>query len=139
MKKIILLAVLLIAAWSLFGAVTAKEVLTVVVESDSIVATFVIPEDMHLTIQEDYFYLDVDELEGVTFEETVYPEGEADKDGYVNLHGTVKLTRKFTVDDGFDRSLVVFKIYTGFQLCFDSYCEPPVDSEFTIPLIPKDK
>jgi len=107
------------------------------VVGDTIEASFVIPEDMHQTVQEDYFYLDVDPIEGITFEETIYPTEEPDKDGYVNLHGTVKLTKKFTIADGIDISKINVKIYTGFQLCFDSYCEPPVDSEFELPLSSK--
>ena len=137
MKKFIFVSLLIVfSVISLLANVTAEEVVTVRVEQDSILATFVIPEDMHLTVQEDYFYLDVDPIEGVTLGETIYPDGEADKDGYVNLHGTIYLTKKFTIADGIDKSKVIFQIYTGFQLCFEAYCEPPVDSEFSIPLVP---
>ncbi len=140
MKKFLfIICLILVSVISLFANVSAEEVLSVKVEADSIVATVAIPEGMHLTIQKDYFYLDVDPIEGVTFEETIYPQGEPDKDGYINLHGTVYLTKKFTIADGMDKNKIVFKIYAGFQLCFDSYCEPPVDAEYTLPLIPKKK
>lgn len=138
MKKFLLIICLvLVSAISLFANITAEEILNVKVEADSIIVTIAIPESMHLTIQKDYFYLDVDPVEGVIFEETIYPQGEPDKDGYVNLHGTVHLIKKFTLADDIDKDEVIFKIYTGFQLCYDSYCEPPVDAEFTLPLIPK--
>ncbi|MFO7897084.1 MAG: hypothetical protein R6U84_09140 [Candidatus Cloacimonadales bacterium] len=138
MKKRVILALLILSSAIFLWArenVTAAEVLSVKVEADSIVATFEIPEGMHLTIQEDYFYLDVDEVEGVSFEETIYPKGELDELGFENVHGTVHLIKKFTVADNVDKEKINFQIYAGFQLCYDSYCEAPVDSEFVLPLI----
>ncbi|MCK4956556.1 MAG: hypothetical protein KAS49_02900 [Candidatus Cloacimonetes bacterium] len=135
-KKFFLLTMLLVSSIYLFGLTEAKDVVSVKVVNDTLEATFVIPEEMHLTIQEDYFYLDVDPIEGITFAETVYPDGEADEDGYINLHGTVKLTKKFTLVDSINKANVTFKVYTGYQFCHSSYCEPPVDLEYLIPLLP---
>ena len=139
MKKILLIAIVLLSSFCLFGLVEAKDVVSVEIVNDTLQATFAIPEGLHQTIQEDYFYLDIDPIEGVTFEKTIYPEGEPDIDGYINLHGTVKLTKKFTIADGIDRSKIIIKAYTSFQLCYESYCEPPVESEFSLPLKPEIK
>ena len=139
MKKFIVILLVMLNLSLIWAAenATAEDVRSVKIEADSIVATFVIPQDMHLTIQKDYFYLDVDPIEGITFEETIYPKGKMDDYGFENVYGTVQLIKKFTIDDKVDREKVEFKIYAGFQLCYDSYCEAPVDAEYTLPLIPQ--
>lgn len=134
MKKLLVLTMLLILALGLFASEKLDKLTSVEVKDSTIVATYTIPEGMHMFLQKDFFYLDVDEMEGVVFGETVYPEGHADEDGYISLVGTVQLTKKFTLKEGVELDDMNVKIYVGYQMCFDSYCEPPVDLEATIPL-----
>jgi len=134
MKKILVLTMLLLLAVGLFASQKLDKLVSVEVKDSIIVATYTIPDSMHMFLQEDFFYLDVDEMENVVFEKTVYPEGHAGEDGLISFEGTVQLTKKFTLEEGVKAEDVNFKLYIGYQMCYDSYCEPPVDLETSLPL-----
>jgi len=136
MKKLLVLTMILLLAAGLFANQKLDKLASVEVKDSLIVATYNIPEDMHMYLQQDFFYLDVDEMENVVFAETVYPEGHADEDGLISFEGTVQLTKKFTLNEGVKAEDVTFKLYVGYQMCYDSYCEPPVDLETELPLKP---
>jgi len=112
--------------------VVKNKIVSAKVVGDSIIATYVIPKGMHQTKQEDFFYLDVNEVKGITFGETKYPEGHADEDGYINYEGTVKLIKKFKVDKAKIKKDAKIKVLAGYQLCFPTYCEEPVEVEFDL-------
>ena len=58
--------------------------------------TLSMPEDLHQTRQEEFFFLEVDSLPGITFGETEYPEGRI-VDGIVNYYDVVVLAREIRV------------------------------------------
>lgn len=109
------------------------------VKDGVLIAHFTIPEGMHQTLQEDYFYLDVETPEGVTFESTVYPEGHKDEDGYINFENEVSLTRRFKLAENIKAEDVKINVYAGYQYCYETYCEPPVEVEFSIDLTEGEK
>ena len=73
-----------------------QQVVSAKIEANQIKVTYKIPEGFHQTLQKDMFFIDVDEIEGIKFESTVYPEGEKMEDGTIEFHGTVALIKKFT-------------------------------------------
>lgn len=114
-------------------------IVTLFIEDSNIVAHFFIPEGMHQTLQKDYFYLDVEPIDGVIFEETIYPEGHEDEDGYINFEKEVTLTKKFDLKDGIQPENIEIVVYAGYQYCYETYCEPPVEVEFNVNLVEYDK
>ena len=110
------------------------KIVTLSVENGILQAHYMIPEDMHQTLQEDYFYLDVEHGDGVVFEETVYPEGHVDEDGYINFEKEVTLIKSFKLLDNAKPEDVEITVYAGYQYCYETYCEPPVEVEFEINL-----
>lgn len=110
------------------------EIVTVMVKDCQLIAHFFIPEKMHLTLQKDYFYLDVENGEDVVFDETVYPEGTEDEDGYINFEKEVTLTRNFTLAENVKPEDVKITVYAAYQYCYETYCEPPEEVEFEIDL-----
>ncbi|MCF7858611.1 MAG: thioredoxin family protein [Candidatus Cloacimonetes bacterium] len=113
-----------------------EEVISAKIEDHQIIVTYSIPEGMHQTLQEDMFYIDSDDIDGITFEPTIYPEGKVTEDGYVEYHGVVTLRKPFTVSGSF-RGDPMIKIYAGYQLCLDSgTCFMPEELEFDLQFIP---
>lgn len=110
------------------------EIVTVMVKDSQLIAHFVIPENMHLTLQKDYFYLDVENGGDVDFEATVYPQGHEDEDGYINFEKEVTLTRNFKLAENVKPSDVKIIVYAAYQYCYETYCEPPEEVEFEIDL-----
>lgn len=110
------------------------KIVTLSVKDSQLIAHYFIPENMHQTLQEDYFYLDVEAGDDVVFEDTVYPEGHKDADGYINFEKEVTLTRTFKLADNVKAEDVKIMVYAGYQYCYETYCEPPVEVEFEINL-----
>lgn len=131
MKKIMFV---MLAIFAVMVCSARENIVSVAVHQNQIEVTFAIPEGMHQTLQEDYFFVEIDSVAGVTFEPTLYPEGHPDADGYINYEGTVVLTRAFTVDPGVDPTAVTITLWAGYQFCFPSYCEPPEEVEFSLTL-----
>ena len=141
MKKILWITfVLMILFVSLSAqAPEPKQVMSAKIEDNQINVTYVIPKGMHQTLQEDMFFIDVDDVNGITFEPTVYPKGEKTKDGYTEYHGTVTLSKQFTVLDNFDGKPIL-KVYAGYQLCLDSgTCFMPEELEFDLKFDEREK
>lgn len=131
MKKIMFVMLIVLAAM----VCSAREnIVSAEVNGNQIEVTFAIPEGMHQTLQEDYFFVEVDSVAGVTFEPTVYPEGHTDADGYINYEGNVTLTKAFTVAPGVDPAAITITLWAGYQFCFPSYCEPPEEVELSLTL-----
>ena len=74
--------------------------------------TYTIPEGMHQTLQEQFFFVDVEPVEGIAFEETIYPEGKKDAEGYTEYHGKVTLIKEFKLADDL-KDPVKLKVYAG--------------------------
>ncbi|MCD6182230.1 MAG: hypothetical protein J7K89_07610 [Candidatus Cloacimonetes bacterium] len=130
---------LLIMAMMILICSARDNIVTATIQDTVLEVTFAIPEGMHQTLQEDYFFVDVDSVSGVTFEPTVYPEGHPDADGYINYEGTVTLTKKFSIAESIDPATISITLWAGYQLCFPSYCEPPAEVEISLSLAPQTK
>ena len=111
-----------------------QQVISAKIEANQIKVTYKIPEGFHQTLQEDMFFIDVDEVEGITFESTVYPEGEKMEDGSIEFHGKVTLIKQFTKSENFKGDPII-QIYAGYQFCDDGgTCFMPEEVEFNLSL-----
>lgn len=118
MKRAVLSVVILLMIT--LGLFSEEQVVTGKITENQIEVTFKIPTGMHQTQQEEYFFIETDEVPGISFEDTIYPEGKKDKDGHNEYHGTVTLVKKFTITD---KSLLTsnsVKAYAGYQYCYNS-------------------
>ncbi len=121
MRKILWITfAVMFSCFSLFAQVpTPQEVISAEIDNNQIKVTYTIPKGHHQTLQKDMFYIEVEEVDGITFEPTVYPEGKKTKEGYIDYHGIVTLTKQFTVSTEY-KGEHVLKIYAGYQFCLDS-------------------
>ena len=71
MKKVFFLTILLLTT-SLFSQVDTEATVDIQpqIKGDQIEVKFLIPEGYHQTLQEDYFFIEIEEIEGVAFEQT---------------------------------------------------------------------
>lgn len=119
---------------TILTAFAEDKVVTAVIKNSRIEATYTFPKGMHQTLQKEYFFIETDEIAGITFEPTIYPKGKLDKEGNIEYHGEVTLIKKFTVAENFDKDTKI-KIYAGYQLCYDAgSCLFPEEVEFEIPV-----
>jgi thiol:disulfide interchange protein len=134
LKKINLAFIVMLLSLSLFAQDYQPETIaSAKIVNSQIEVTYDIPAGMHITLQEDLNYIDVEPMEGITFEPTIYPEGEILEDGYVEYHGIITLIKKFTVSNEFSGTPEL-KIYAGFQMCLDTgTCFMPEEFKFTLP------
>ncbi len=110
----------------------AEVKVTAQIVGNKIVASYQIPEGMHITLQKDYLYVDADSVDWLKLEPTIYPKGVKDADGDIVYHGQMKLTRQFTFLKKYTDSRPL-KIFAGFQACLDSgTCMFPDEKEFTL-------
>lgn len=136
MKKFFFLIFLLLTT-SLFSQNDTEATVDIQpqIKGDQIEVKFVIPEGYHQTLQEDYFFIETEEMEGISFEPTVYPKGELDEDGNIEYRGTVILLKKFTINDEKIGKIQNIKIYAGYQICDDDgTCFMPEEFEFSLSL-----
>ena len=97
--------------------------------------TFTIPEGMHQTLQEDYFYIETDELEGIEFLPVHYPEG-TEHEGLIDYYDSVILTMEFVVADDAKIGEQEIKVYAGYQFCDDAgMCHFPEEEELVLSLV----
>ena len=140
MKKISWITLLIVI---LFTSLTAQlpdpqEVISAKIEGNQIKVTYNIPDGFHQTLQEDMFFVEVDEVEGITFESTVYPKGEKMEDGTIEFHGVVSLTKNFVAQDNISKETSV-TIYAGYQFCDEGgTCFMPEEIELNISLVSGD-
>ncbi len=111
-----------------------QQVMSAKIEGNQISVTYVIPEGMYQSLQEDMLFIDVDDVDGITFEPTIYPDGEKSEDGYIKYHGKFSLTKQFTISDNYKGNSVI-KVYAGYQLCDEGgTCFMPEEIEFNLSL-----
>ena len=136
LNKIYFLFILIILSVSLLAQdYTPEDIVSAKVVNSQIEVTYGIPAGMHQTLQEDMFYIEVEPLEGITFEPTIYPEGINTENGYIEYHGVIKLIKKFTVSNDF-KGAPQITVYAGFQLCLDSgTCFMPEELELSLSLL----
>lgn len=139
MRKIISAAILILLVSMIWGLDPVEKEAPKTVElsfvGDTLQAVINVPEDMHMAKQPDFVYLDFDPVEGVTLGETIWSEADFIDDlGIPNFKKQAVLKRKITIAEGVDREAVVLKLYVGYQMCYDTYCEPPEELEFELKL-----
>jgi len=125
---------IMIFCMSLFAGEQKKAEVKVTAQivGNEIVATYQIPDGMHITLQKDYLYVDADSVDWLKLEPTIYPKGTKDADGDIVYHGQIKLTRQFTLLKKYAEPKSL-KIFAGFQVCQDSgTCMFPEEKEFTL-------
>jgi len=97
--------------------------------------TFTIPEGMHQSLQEDYFYIEADEVEGIEFLSVHYPEG-TEHEGLIDYYDSVILTMEFIVTDDAEIGERKLKVYAGYQFCDDAgMCHFPEEEELVLSLV----
>ncbi|MBC8415147.1 MAG: thioredoxin family protein [Candidatus Cloacimonetes bacterium] len=136
MKKIFLTVLFLLVALSLFSQeFTPEEIVSAKITGSQIEVTYIFPKGYHQSLQKDYFYIETEEIEGIIFEPTIYPEGKETADGTIEYHGETLLTKKFTVDEQYQNKIKEIKFYAGYQICLDSgTCLFPEEVEFSLSL-----
>jgi len=109
-----------------------ENIVSAEIVDNQIVVTYNIPAGMHQSLQEDLFFVEVEPAEGITFEPTVYPEGNKTGDGYIEYHGKVQLTKMFYVSPEFAGKPELI-VYAGFQICLDTgSCMMPEEFEYKL-------
>lgn len=118
----------------------AENLASVYIAGDTLMAKITIPKDMHMTKQEDFVYVEADSVAGVTFGDTIWPQGgHLDELGILNYEGEVILKRPFTVTEEAKKNGCTLKVYVGYQMCFATYCKPPEEIEFTLEFKPQNE
>ena len=141
--KYILLVILAMMCMSLMAEDAIKEevkpqVVKLEVVADTLIATITIPTKMHMTKQEDFVYVDIEELEGVSLGKTIWSDGaHLDELGALNYEKQAILKRLIIRDESLMGAPLKLKVFVGYQMCYDSYCEPPeeVEIELIVPPI----
>ena len=110
-----------------------QNVVSAKIEANQIKVTYIIPKGYYQTLLKDMLFVEVEEVSGITFEPTVYPEGEKAKDGLIKYHGTITLEKQFKVSENFKGNPLI-QIYAGYQLCDEGgICFMPEEVEFNLP------
>ncbi len=136
MRKILGITILMVILFTSLSAQLPdpQEVISAKIEGNQIKVTYNIPEGYHQTLQEDMFFVEVDDVEGITFESTVYPQGKTMEDGSIEFHGTVFLIKKFTAQDNINDDTLI-QIYAGYQFCDEGgTCFMPEEIELSLSL-----
>ncbi|MCD4817761.1 MAG: thioredoxin family protein [Candidatus Cloacimonetes bacterium] len=132
-KRILLTVAFLIIALTIFAQ---DKVVSAKIVGSQIEVTYKIPKGMHQSLQKEFFFIETDKIDGITFETTIYPDGKK-HDGIIEYKENVILLKKFkiiNVDKIKEKSI---KIYAGYQLCHDSgSCLFPEEIELSL-AIPK--
>ena len=114
------------------------QVVKLEVVADTLIATITIPPKMHMTKQEDFVYVDIEEFEGVSLSKTIWSDGaHLDELGALSYEKQAILKRSIIRDESLMSASLKLKVFVGYQMCFDSYCEPPeeVEIELIVPPI----
>ena len=127
------------AVMILFTSLSAQlpdphKVVSAKIEANQIKVTYTIPDGFHQTLNKDMFFIEVGEVEGITFEPTVYPKERQMKDGSIEYHGIVFLTKNFVTKDNISDETLI-KIYAGYQFCDEGgTCFMPEELELSLSL-----
>ncbi|MCK4358683.1 MAG: thioredoxin family protein [Candidatus Cloacimonetes bacterium] len=104
-------------------------------QKGQISVNFLIPPGHHQLLEKDYFFIEVDKIDGISFKSTVYPVGEKDKDGVITYHHKVTLIRDFTVSKKVKHGFYEIKVVAGYQFCDDAgLCLFPEEVELVLPV-----
>lgn len=143
MKKVILLSTLFIFLFSAQSLLAKDNIAAGIIQPSQlspggkgvITVTFTIPEGMHQSLQEDYFYIEAQEVEGIEFLPAQYPEG-VEKDGLINFYESAILLMEFTLSEEFPAGDYELTIYAGYQFCDDAgMCHFPEEEELVLSFV----
>ncbi len=96
--------------------------------------TYIFPEGMHQTFQEEYFYIEPTEMDGFTFGKTEYPDGHTDEDGLIEYTGTVVVKRSMQLGKDVAPGDYTLNVAAGFQICNEQgSCLFPEEFEVSAP------
>jgi len=136
--KYIIIVILALMSLNLMAEDAVKEevkpqVVKLDVVADTLIATITIPPKMHMTKQEDFVYVDIEDLEGVKLGKTIWSDGaHLDELGALSYEKQAVLKRSIIRDKSLMGAPLKIKVYVGYQMCFDSYCEPPEEVEIEL-------
>ncbi len=88
-------------------------------EEGTITASYTIPGNMYMALQEQFFFVDAPDTEWLLFGPVDYPEGE-EKNGLTIYKKTVTITRPFTLAADAPPGNHSVKVQTGYQFCDES-------------------
>lgn len=88
-------------------------------EEGTITASFTIPDNMYMALQEQFFFVDAPDTEWLLLGPVDYPEGEK-KNGLTVYKKTVTITRPFTLAADAPPGNHSIKVQTGYQFCDES-------------------
>lgn len=101
----------------------------------TISVTYVFPEGYHQTLQEDFFYFEVQDISGIEYGDIEYPEGKMGSDDQVHFYGETKLVRSFETDPSLRHGIYTLHVNAGYQMCEDSgTCLMPQEREVLVTL-----
>ena len=143
MKKVILFITIFIFLFSAQSLLAKDNIATGSIQPSElspggkgmIIVTFTIPEGMHQSLQEDYFYIEAEEVEGIEFSPTQYPKG-VEKDSLINFYESAILLMEFTLSEEFPAGDYELTIYAGYQFCDDAgMCHFPEEEELVLSFV----
>lgn len=130
MKNIILSLVLLISLNLI--SMQVDQTINYEVNNEYIEVTYMIPEGLHQTYQEEQIYFTVEPIEGLITDELIYPEGEKDNLGLINYFDSVTLKLPYTLTHEIEEEGL--QVTANWQLCNEAgMCLFPEKTDFTIP------
>jgi len=89
-------------------------------ESFKIIATYYIPDDYHMFLNEELFSIDLDDRPGLILQETQYPVDEAELLlGIPAFNGTVTISREVSISENFDTEELSLEVFALYQICED--------------------
>jgi len=89
-------------------------------ESFKIIATYYIPDDYHMFLNEELFSIDLDDRPGLILQETQYPVDEAELLlGIPAFSGTVTISREVSISENFDTEELSLEVFALYQICED--------------------
>jgi thiol:disulfide interchange protein DsbD len=87
-------------------------------KSEVLKVKVLIPEGQHMTLQPDYFYVDIDSLPGISSAQTVYPDGQKKDDlGNWVYYKEVEVTKSISVSNDLKPGDYKLTIRVGHQFC----------------------
>ena len=143
MKKVILFITIFIFLFSAQSLLAKDNIATGSIQPSElspggkgmIIVTFTIPEGMHQSLQEDYFYIEAEEVEWIEFSPTQYPKG-VEKDSLINFYESAILLMEFTLSEEFPAGDYELTIYAGYQFCDDAgMCHFPEEEELVLSFV----
>jgi thiol:disulfide interchange protein DsbD len=126
-----LLCILFLATWSVAGEGEVK--VSGRINGNQIVVVYDIPDGLHQSLEKELFTFSVQDVDGITVGDVVYPDAANKSHNTPVYHGKTELYREFKVSG--TPSAEELKVTASYQVCKDSgMCYMPQDVELSIAL-----